>query len=111
MKNLSGCTDDSETESDEESKAKQSESLFEPGADPGFQVKGDAFKKSCRAEEGAKMFGVFRMKNHDFTQKNHFFSNFRILPCEQTNINAPQSESYMPSYATYESLVEKTIAV
>ena len=23
------------------------------------------------------MFGVFRMKNHDFTQKNHIFSNFR----------------------------------
>jgi hypothetical protein len=23
------------------------------------------------------MFGVFRVKNHDFTQKNHIFSNFR----------------------------------
>ena len=23
------------------------------------------------------MFGVFRVKNHDFTPKNHFFSNFR----------------------------------
>ena len=34
-------------------------------------------KKSCRAEGGAKIFGVFRVKNHDFTQKNHFFSNFR----------------------------------
>ena len=22
------------------------------------------------------MFGVFRVKNHDFTQKNHIFSNF-----------------------------------
>jgi hypothetical protein len=38
-----------------------------------------------------KMFGVFRVKNHDFTPKNHIFSNFRggarrvrpprILPC------------------------------
>ena len=23
------------------------------------------------------MFGVFRVKNHDFTQNNHIFSNFR----------------------------------
>ena len=23
------------------------------------------------------MFGVFRVKNHDFTPKNHSFSNFR----------------------------------
>jgi hypothetical protein len=30
-----------------------------------------------RAEGGAKIFGVFRMKNHDFTPKNHIFSNFR----------------------------------
>ena len=29
------------------------------------------------AEGGAKTFGVFRVKNHDFTQKNHIFSNFR----------------------------------
>jgi hypothetical protein len=30
-----------------------------------------------RAEGGAKNFGVFRVKNHDFTPKNHIFSNFR----------------------------------
>ena len=29
------------------------------------------------AEGGAKIFGVFRVKNHDFTPKNHFFSNYR----------------------------------
>ena len=29
------------------------------------------------AEGGAKIFGVFRVKNHDFTPKNQFFSNFR----------------------------------
>ena len=28
-----------------------------------------------RAERGAKIFGVFRVKNHDFTPKNHIFSN------------------------------------
>ena len=25
---------------------------------------------------GAKFVGVFRVKNHDFTQNNHIFSNF-----------------------------------
>jgi hypothetical protein len=25
-----------------------------------------------------KLFGVFRVKNHDFTPKNHIFSNFRV---------------------------------
>ena len=29
------------------------------------------------AEWGAKIFGVFRVKNHDFTPKNLIFSNFR----------------------------------
>ena len=47
------------------------------GADPGFQVRRGALKKLCRAEGGAKMFGVFRVKNHDFTPKKHIFSNFR----------------------------------
>jgi hypothetical protein len=30
-----------------------------------------------RTKGGAKNFGVFRVKNHDFTPKNHIFSNFR----------------------------------
>jgi hypothetical protein len=30
-----------------------------------------------RAEGGAKIFGVFRVENHDFRPKNHIFSNFR----------------------------------
>ena len=48
------------------------------GADPGFQVRGGArLKKSRRAEGGAKIVGVFRVNNHDFTQKNYIFSNFR----------------------------------
>ena len=29
------------------------------------------------AEGSAKIFGVFRVKNHDFTPKTHIFSNFR----------------------------------
>jgi hypothetical protein len=48
------------------------------GADPGFHVRGAHLKKMRRAEGGAKMFGVFRVKNHDFTPKNHIFSNFRV---------------------------------
>jgi hypothetical protein len=76
------------------------------GADPGFSVRGGGayLKKnapsggrreyfwgiSCEksrfyakksyffpiAEGGTKNFWVFRVKNHDFTQKNHIFSNF-----------------------------------
>ena len=77
-----------------------SASLGLPGADPGFQVRVGALKKiapsggrrencwgiSCEksrfyakksyfsiAEGGAKIFEVFRVKNHDFTPKNHIF--------------------------------------
>ena len=48
------------------------------GADPGFQVRGGGahFKKLRRAEEGAKILGVFRVKNHYFTPKNHSFYNY-----------------------------------
>jgi hypothetical protein len=50
-----------------------------PGADPGFKVRGGGghLKKLRRAEGGAKSLGVFRVKNHDLTPKNHIFSNFR----------------------------------
>ena len=46
-----------------------------------FRVKNHDFtpKKSDffpNAEGSAKIFGVFRVKNHDFTPKNHIFSNF-----------------------------------
>ena len=41
------------------------------GADPGFQVRGGALKN---------YLGVFRVKNHDFTQKNHIFSNLGGAP-------------------------------
>ena len=46
--------------------------MYISGADPGFQV--------SRAEGGAKILGVFRVKNHDFTPKNHIFFNFRAPP-------------------------------
>ena len=47
------------------------------GADPGFQVRGTYLKELRRADGGAKICWVFRVKNHDFTPKNHIFSNFR----------------------------------
>ena len=47
------------------------------GADPGFQVRGAHLKKLRRAEGGAKIVGVYRVKNHDFMPKNLIFSNFR----------------------------------
>jgi hypothetical protein len=78
--------------------------MYNAGADPGFQVRGRT-KKNCAerreartflgyfvlkitilrqkivlfpiAEGGAKIVGVFRVKNHDFMPKNLIFSNFR----------------------------------
>ena len=39
-----------------------------------FKLGGGAhLKKLCRAEGGAKIFGVFRVKNHDFTPQNNIF--------------------------------------
>ena len=40
-----------------------------------FKLGGAHLKKLRRAEEGANIFGVFRVKNHYFTPKNHIFSN------------------------------------
>jgi hypothetical protein len=34
-------------------------------------------KKLRQAEGGAKIVGVFRVENHDFTPKDNIFSNFR----------------------------------
>jgi hypothetical protein len=58
---------------------KISESSSNAGADPGFQAKGGGahLKKLRRAEGGANIFGVFGVKNHDFTPKIHTFSNFK----------------------------------
>ena len=54
----------------ETKRARQLKGRCISGADPGFQVRGAHFKKLRRAEGGAKIFGVFR-------PKNHIFSNFR----------------------------------
>ena len=45
--------------------------------DPGFKVRGTHLTKLRRAEGGANIFGVFRVKIHDFTPKNHIFPILR----------------------------------
>jgi hypothetical protein len=47
-----------------------------------FKLGGVHLEKLCRVEGGTKIYGVFWVKNHDFTQKNHIFSNFRGAPHE-----------------------------
>ena len=76
---------------------KKYDERYNTGAVPGFQVRGAHLKKLRRAEGGANIFGVFRVKNHDFTPKNHIFSNFRgarpldpplLNTCRQSGINS-----------------------
>jgi hypothetical protein len=47
-----------------------------------FKLGGAHLKKLRRTKGGAKDFGVFRVKNHDFTPKNHIYSN-----CERRHEN------------------------
>ena len=42
-----------------------------------FKLEGEHLKKLRREEGGAKICVAFRVKNHDFTPKNHIFSNIR----------------------------------
>jgi hypothetical protein len=42
-----------------------------------LKLGGAHLKKMRRAEGGAKNFGVFRVKNHDFTLKNQIFFQWR----------------------------------
>ena len=42
---------------------------FVTGADPGLQVGEGHIKKLRRAEGSANIFGIFRVKNHDFTEE------------------------------------------
>jgi hypothetical protein len=65
-----------------------------------FKLGGGGHKKKLRrAEGGAIIFGVFRVKNHDFTPKNHIY--FPILggarapwfrPCAGTRSSANMHE-------------------
>ena len=62
-----------------------------------FKLGGAHLKKLRRAEGGSKMFGVFRVKNHDFTPKNHIFSNFRggCAGCPPPTGSAPGIYNYL----------------
>ena len=60
-----------------------------------FKLEGAHLKKLHRAEGGAKIVGVIRVKNHDFTPKNHIFSNcggrrenFWGISCEKSRFHA-----------------------
>ena len=59
-----------------------------------FKLGGAQLKKLRRAEGGAKIYGVFRVKNHDFTPKNHIFPilgggpNFWGISCEKSRFYA-----------------------
>ena len=64
-------------------------SSIRPGADPGFQVRGGAFNKI--AQRGANIFGLFRVKNHDFTPKKIIF--FPILGGACTGCTQPLDPS------------------
>jgi hypothetical protein len=63
-----------------------------------FKLGGAHLRKSRRAEGGANIFGVFRVKNHDLTTKNHIFSNCRGrrenfwgISCEKSRFYAKKS--------------------
>jgi hypothetical protein len=67
--------------------------LCKAGADPGFQVRGAHLKKLCQA-----FLGVFRVKNHDFTPKNHtLFTRFSVYlhrcSCDVINSNSNSNSS------------------
>ena len=50
--------------------------LTHQGWNPRFQVRGGGTLKNIVPSGGRlEIFGVFRVKNHDFTPKNHIFSN------------------------------------
>jgi hypothetical protein len=42
---------------------------------PEFQARGGALKKIAPSGGRREMFWVFHVKNHEFTPKNHIFSN------------------------------------
>ena len=63
-----------------------------------FKLGGAHLKKLRRVKGGAKIFGVFRVKNHDFIPKNLIFSNcggrrenFWGILCEKSRFYAKKS--------------------
>ena len=63
-----------------------------------FKLGGAHLEKFPRAEGDAKIFGVFRVKNHDFMPKNHIISNcggrrenFWGISCEKSRFYTKKS--------------------
>jgi hypothetical protein len=58
-----------------------------------FRVKNHDFTPKIHifsnCEGGAKIVGVFRVKNHDLTPKNHIFSNIFRIPGAPTPLDPP----------------------
>ena len=73
-----------------------------------FKLEGAHLKKILRAEGGAKILVVFRVKNHDFTPKNHIFSNFRGGGCAP---GAPPPPWIRPCTGIYSSTEVYIISV
>jgi hypothetical protein len=74
-----------------------------------FKLGGGALKKNASSGGRRENFGVFRVKNHDYTPTNYIFSNFRggggapapplrsvhALPCiSYCNLKIPHRENY-----------------
>jgi hypothetical protein len=60
-----------------------------------FKLGGGAhLKKLRRAEGGAKIVGVFRVKNHDFTPKNLIFFQLRREARKFWGISCEKSRFY-----------------
>ena len=77
------------------------------GADPGFQVRGGVFKKIAPSGGKREKFGVFRVKNHDFTPKIHIFANFRGGGGGRARCAPPGSAPAGHSLFTYKSICIK----
>jgi hypothetical protein len=59
---------------------------FMQGRIQDFKLGGAHLKKLRRVEGGAKNFGVFRVKNHDFTPKNHISKKYIRKPIRYNTI-------------------------
>ena len=64
-----------------------------------FKLGGAYLKKLRRAEGGANIFGVFRVKNHDFMPKKSYF-----FGCAPPPWIRPCNNSYLPCYLTITQL-------
>ena len=67
-----------------------------------FKLGGAHLKKLRRAAGGAKFFGVFRVKNHDFMLKKSYFfqlrreaQNFWGISCEKSRFYAKKSYFFL----------------